>query len=207
MQRLSRQGRVKSTLSIAAGSDICYNSASLANHLNEDCVNRTNRIYIVLLVLALTICADQAVKVIAQQNLANRPPVSLLGGIVVLTYAENPGAFLSLGASLPAAARTAIFGVFVAAVLVALLVFLFGRHPLSTAQLIGLSLLAGGGVGNLIDRLARGGLVRDYVHMGIGPLRTGVFNVADLAIVGGVILVALTAAQGDEQATASGDHE
>jgi signal peptidase II len=177
---------------------LCYNRGRLSTRFNEDCVNRTSRVIVILLVLIACVGADQAMKVVAQQTLAGRPPVSLLGGTVVLTYAENPGAFLSLGATLPAAMRTALFGVFVAVVLAALLIFLLGNHTLGTSQLIGLSLLAGGGVGNLIDRLARDGLVRDYIHIGIGSLRTGVFNVADVAIVGGVILVALAASQNQD---------
>jgi len=48
-----------------------------------------------------------------------------------------------------------------------------------------LMLIVGGGLGNLIDRLFFGGKVTDFVSMGIGPLRTGIFNVADVAIMFG----------------------
>jgi signal peptidase II len=56
---------------------------------------------------------------------------------------------------------------------------------------IALSLLAGGGIGNLIDRIANDGAVTDFVRIGIGPLRTGIFNLADVAIVVGVLVLAL----------------
>lgn len=55
-----------------------------------------------------------------------------------------------------------------------------------------LGLLAGG-LGNLIDRLAHDGLVIDFINLGVGPLRTGIFNVADVAITGGgLALLALS---------------
>ena len=62
------------------------------------------------------------------------------------------------------------------------------RRPLTRGVALGLALLIAGGAGNLIDRVARpGGRVVDFAQLGVrlGPLdaRTGVFNVADLAIV------------------------
>jgi signal peptidase II len=52
------------------------------------------------------------------------------------------------------------------------------------------ALLLGGAIGNLIDRVRFDGLVIDFMNLGIGPLRTGIFNVADVAIsVGAVLLI------------------
>jgi signal peptidase II len=55
------------------------------------------------------------------------------------------------------------------------------------------SFIAGGGLGNLIDRLAFDGRVRDFLNLGIGGLRTGVFNAADLSIVIGCLILAARA--------------
>ncbi len=55
---------------------------------------------------------------------------------------------------------------------------------------------------NLIDRILRNGSVRDYVQLGIGPLHTGVFNLADVAIVAGVLTFALHVATGKDAAGA-----
>jgi signal peptidase II len=54
---------------------------------------------------------------------------------------------------------------------------------------IGLCLLTGGGLGNLIDRISNNGAVTDFLRLGIGPLRTGIFNLADVAIVSGVLML------------------
>jgi signal peptidase II len=58
-------------------------------------------------------------------------------------------------------------------------------------QALGLALVAGGGLGNLVDRFRLRGYVIDFMNLGLGPVRTGVFNVADVAIVAGVILLVL----------------
>jgi signal peptidase II len=50
----------------------------------------------------------------------------------------------------------------------------------------------GGGIGNLIDRVVHNGLVTDFINVGMGPLRTGIFNVADVAVMGsGIALMFL----------------
>ena len=46
-----------------------------------------------------------------------------------------------------------------------------------------------GGIGNLIDRICNNGLVTDFINFGIGPIRTGIFNVADMAITSGAIAI------------------
>ena len=56
---------------------------------------------------------------------------------------------------------------------------------------MGKPLVAGGGLGNLWDRLARDGAVVDFLNLGIGPVRTGIFNVADLVLVAGLVVLAI----------------
>lgn len=58
---------------------------------------------------------------------------------------------------------------------------------LGKIETIALSLAVGGGIGNLIDRIAFGS-VTDFLNFGIGQVRTGIFNVADMAIMAGLFL-------------------
>jgi signal peptidase II len=58
-------------------------------------------------------------------------------------------------------------------------------------RFVALAFIAGGGISNLIDRLIYGGLVTDFLNVGIGPFRTGIFNVADMAILAGALLLFL----------------
>jgi len=49
--------------------------------------------------------------------------------------------------------------------------------------------IAGGGISNIYDRMFNNGHVIDFMNAGIGPVRTGIFNVADMAITGGIIVM------------------
>lgn len=141
------------------------------------------------LILISCVGCDQVAKTMARQSLAASDPVLLLNGLVRLEYAENQGAFLSLGAGLPEEARFLLFVVLTSGILVAMVVL--ALHDQATpAQLLGLSLVAGGGAGNLVDRIVLDGTVVDFLSLGIGPVRTGIFNLADVAITAGALLLA-----------------
>lgn len=132
---------------------------------------------------------DQSTKTAARAYLPRNEVVSFAGEIFILQYAENKGAFLGVGAALPEGARELVFKVGVSAVVVCILcVVLFGSvlsHPVTIA----LSLLASGGLGNLIDRLAHGGYVVDFLNIGVAGFRTGIFNIADVAILAGACIL------------------
>lgn len=66
---------------------------------------------------------------------------------------------------------------------------LFSKSASPTSILAYVLLLLAGGLGNLIDRVMYGGYVVDFINIGIGPLRTGVFNVADVVVVAGALLL------------------
>src|SRR5262245_38271767 len=130
---------------------------------------------------------DLATKAAAHRALRARPPVSLLGGTIQLRYAENPGGFLSLGADLPQPVRSALFVTFSVVVVVALSFVAITGSSLGPFKLIGSALIAAGGLGNLVDRVSRGS-ARDWIVVQAGSLHTGVFNLADVAIMTGVVI-------------------
>jgi signal peptidase II len=149
----------------------------------------SSRVVSLAALMVACVGCDQATKSLAEQHLAGRPPVLLLGGSLRLLYAENTGAFLSLGSGLPEAARMWIFVVITGAVLGLLLFYgLTHKDTMRPWEVIALALVVGGGIGNLIDRISLG-LVRDFLFLGVGWLRTGVFNVADMAITCGAVLM------------------
>ncbi len=139
------------------------------------------------LIVLVSVVADQAMKALAAQNLRGRPGYSFLWDTVRLEYAENSGAFLSLGASLDEGTRTLIFVVGVLFIIGFCVLWLV-RTGHSWITVIALSLVISGGIGNIIDRIMRGSVI-DFIYMGIGPLHTGVFNVADMAISGGLLMM------------------
>lgn len=142
-------------------------------------------------VFAVSVGCDQATKHIATSRLQMRPPQSYLGDLFRLQYAENRGAFLSMGADLSHGARWWLLTVGVAGILLALLIYSLASKELTRIHVASFALIFSGGVSNLIDRMTQGGVVVDFMNLGIGPVRTGIFNVADLAIVAGVIALVI----------------
>lgn len=147
-------------------------------------------------VLLACVGCDHAAKHVASELLADAGVVEGLGGIVRFQLVVNPGAFLSLGARLPETLRHALLIGFVP-VMLACVGWLVLRKPGATrAQVTAFALIAGGGLANWLDRVVDDGAVTDFVSLGLGALRTGIFNVADLAIVAGLLLFLAVGARG-----------
>jgi signal peptidase II len=142
-----------------------------------------------LLLICATIGCDRMTKHFAAVTLVGEPGQSFLADTVRLEYTENTGGFLGLGADWPPAARTALFTIGTGLMLLATGVAAV-RGQWSGIALVGFSLFVAGGVSNLADRLARGSVI-DFLNVGLGPLRTGIFNVADMAVMLGVCMLAL----------------
>jgi signal peptidase II len=150
---------------------------------------RFHRLFLVALLMFSTIGCDQVSKIIVRDTLKFSPPISYLKNTIVLEHAENPGAFMSLGASLNQDLRFLIFTAIAALFLAVALLILLKQSQMNKWNTIGLSLLIGGGIGNLIDR-ALYGTVTDFINLGIGNhLRTGIFNLADVAVVLGFLIL------------------
>ena len=144
---------------------------------------------LLLIAMGTTIGCDRVTKHVAATTLAEAPSRSFLADTVRLEYAENTGAFLSLGADWPRPLRTAVFGAGNAVLLVALAVVAVRRQWPALA-LLGVALFVAGGASNLVDRITYG-MVIDFMNVGVGSLRTGIFNVADVAIVLGTGILVL----------------
>jgi signal peptidase II len=150
------------------------------------------RLLLILAILCSCVGCDQATKSVAKAYLSETQPVILLGDTVRLELARNYGAFLSLGSAIGESSRGMLLSVVVGLVLAALLLYLFVSRPQNPLVGVSIALVVGGGVSNLIDRLRYGGYVVDFLNVGIGSLRTGIFNVADMAIMAGVLLWAFS---------------
>lgn len=131
----------------------------------------------------------------ARQYLAFEPSQSWFHDTVRIEYAENAGAFLSLGGSLSKELRIALFQVLPAVWLVVLAVYLLFTKAPSKLFTVAWCLVLGGGLGNIVDRVLHDGRVVDFMNLGIGSLRTGIFNVADVCITTGVSLLVIQALQ------------
>jgi signal peptidase II len=153
-------------------------------------VQQRQRLILFFGVLAAVVALDQWTKALVRKYAG--PPRSFAGGAFTLLHTENTGAFLSMGANLPPWAKALIFGVFVAVLLVMFTVAVVRGSIQKRGETIAAAAIIGGGFGNLIDRLLRAGRVTDFLYLQAGPLHTGIFNVADMAITFGVIWLLLT---------------
>ncbi len=149
------------------------------------------RFILVGTIVGTCILVDQTTKAIAQAAL---PPgtLHLLGDIVRLRLSTNTGAFLSLGAGFAPAVRFWIFTVLSTAMVLGVAAYALITDDLPRDAIIAMAFLAGGGLSNLLDRIFRNGHVVDFLNFGIGSVRTGVLNIADIAITFGALYVMWT---------------
>jgi len=152
--------------------------------LNE----RKRQIFLSLLIIFIIIIFDRLTKYIAVKYLKGNDPISFLKNIFVLIYAENSGAFLSLGSNLN------IYIKYVIIFIIPTIIYIFGLLYLMIIEkkyyrIIIFSFIIGGGIGNSIDRLLINNfIVIDFMNFGIGNIRTGILNLADLSVTFGVII-------------------
>jgi signal peptidase II len=151
-------------------------------------MHKLTRFLVVATLLLGCVGCDQVTKGFARVYLSDAPTMSFLHDTVRLTYAENSGAFLSLGATLSNLARVVIFQAGVGFLVLGLICAALFWRGLSRSHVVAITLIGASGLGNLIDRILNNGLVTDFLNLGIGQVRTGIFNVADIVGVLGVLI-------------------
>lgn len=155
--------------------------------------SRTRRVAMVAALVLVLVGLDHLTKWMAIVYLKDHPPIIYLGDLFRLQYATNTGAFLSLGAGLPEHIRPWLLTGLNGIILTVVALFLIVRRTLPNAVTLALALILSGGVGNMIDRIFRDGVVVDFMNIGMpwGPLqiRSGIFNIADIAIMAGLFLM------------------
>lgn len=149
---------------------------------------RIARVIILLTILSTNIGCDQVSKRLVRQHVGYYEQIGFLSNHLILTKVENTGAFLSLGNTLPAQVRFWWLSLVPLLALTGGLIYLMRKESLSPLSAVGISFLIGGGIGNLYDRLVYGS-VTDFLHIDIGIAQTGIFNMADVSITSGVLMI------------------
>lgn len=149
----------------------------------------SKKLILLFIVFVFCIGCDQTTKSIAVSSLPEMKTFSYFGDTLRLQLTYNRGAFLSLGSSLPDILRHSIFTVGICLLLLGALSFALLSKSATFSIVFAASLFVAGGIGNLIDRMMHDGFVVDFLNVGIGPLRTCIFNIADIAIMGGAIIL------------------
>ena len=191
--------RKSSIKSVPAANGYPVRASAQADGGSMTAVTKRARFLLAVLIVITGVGCDQATKQIAAQQLRGTPPISFMHDLVRLQYAENQGAFLGLGNSLSPELRFWLLTVATAVLLLGLAIFLIVQWQLPRLSFIALSCVLAGGLGNMIDRLVHDGSVIDFLNLGLGSLRTGIFNIADIAITGGVVLLWAASLRADPQ--------
>ncbi|MDR2807641.1 MAG: signal peptidase II [Spirochaetaceae bacterium] len=131
---------------------------------------------------------DRITKQLALKYLSGREPIRLLNDLLIFRYAENTGAFLSMGTDWNVYVKYLLLLIIpIIICIIGILHLMFREGKVYRVAII--SCIIGGGIGNLADRLFNEFRVIDFINVGIGNLRTGILNVADLSVTFGCIVL------------------
>lgn len=146
------------------------------NHIKQ------NRGLLPVSLLLVTIGTDQYTKYLAGRLLEASAEMSFFNSLLKLSLIENHGGFLGVVSSLPENVRFFLLNICVAFLLLGCLIYLFALKKRTARYDMPLVFVTGGGISNLLDRLLHNGGVTDFLSIGVGNHRTGIFNLADVYI-------------------------
>ncbi len=146
----------------------------------------------VIVLIAFNIAIDQISKVIARANIDPSERINVIGDFFILLNVENTGAFLGMGSTMNPTLKMIFLLVIPVIVLGYLIYYIIKNRDLDKWSTIALACIAGGGIANVFDRIAYGS-VTDFFYLHINDtLKTGIFNVADMSVTFGMIVLLLT---------------
>ncbi len=143
---------------------------------------------VIILIIMLNLGCDQISKTIIRKEVNHYEIINLVGNWFTITKVENTGAFLSAGSSLPYFVRLIVLSVIPVIFLAYGFNMLMVRREMSNLLIAGWCFVIGGGIGNLYDRIIHGS-VTDFMHINLGLFQTGIFNLADVSIMCGMLLI------------------
>lgn len=161
----------------------------------------SRRSIFILLVIIITIAIDQISKVWVRAKVVAGSQSEIIGDFFTLHNVENSGAFLGMGSDLNETLRVLLLLILPVVVLAFVLRYIFKDKTLDNWSLFAFSSIIGGGIGNVYDRFVYGS-VTDFWHIDLGGVfRTGIFNLADLSVTTGMIILVIASFRKKKKAT------
>lgn len=137
----------------------------------------------IIILSIIFIIIDQLSKIIIVNNLTNNKSIEVIKSFFYLTYTNNKGAAFSI------LTGRRILLILVALIVIGVLIYYVIKNKIEgKVNKIALSLVIGGSIGNLIDRILRGAVI-DFIDVKIFGYNFPIFNLADTFIVIGVFLL------------------
>lgn len=166
---------------------LCFCKMKFPDHIQARQSN--GQLLIIVSILIFTVFSDQYTKSLATNYLVKEEPVSICSDIIVFSYVENSAGFLGILSELPEYVQFFLLNICVTLILLYCLYYLFSGKSRTIHRTISLAVITGGGMSNLVDRFSNNGRVIDFLQFGIGPIKTGIFNLADVYILVGSFLL------------------
>src|ERR1700757_2377275 len=141
-----------------------------------------------LLIALAIVCLDRVTKLAIARSISLHESIQIIPGFFRITHVENRGAAFGLFADSPSEWKIAMLVLFSLVALVIVSALLWKNSHSMTTTGVGLSLILGGALGNLWDRLLTGHVV-DFLDFYLGSFHWPAFNIADSAIVIGALLL------------------
>lgn len=145
----------------------------------------------IMVVIALTITVDQITKVLVRTYIAANETIPLIGEYFSLHNVENEGAFLGMGSELNESLRIVLLLILPIIVLTFVLRYVLKDKTLDKWSLFAFAGIIGGGIANIFDRIVFGSVTDFFFIKLTDVLRTGIFNMADLSVTTGMIILVL----------------
>ena len=155
-------------------------------------LNKKSRYLLITILVFLSIAFDQISKIWVRNNFESYIEKSLIGDVFTLIKVQNTGAFLGMGSNLSEIPRILLLIILPVVVLISISIYTYLDKTLDRNSIIGFSLIIGGGVSNIFDRIVYGS-VTDFMYINLGGIfKTGIFNIADLSVTAGMILILIS---------------
>lgn len=151
-------------------------------------MNKLIKILFSLIIICSNISCDQITKDKARNEIETNEIINVIDDNFILTKVENTGAALSLGENLSPQLKVVFLQGIPLLVLLLLFVYIIKEKKMSRINVIAFSFVIGGGIGNIYDRILYNS-VTDFMYVEIGSLHTGIFNMADVSVVVGTLLL------------------
>lgn len=155
-------------------------------------INQKLKIVLTLSLVLLNISCDQISKNVVRNTIEPFERIEVIKDSFVLTKVENTGAAYSLGSDLSPFLKVLLLQILPILVLIFLLRQILVKTNYSRETIIGFAFIIGGGIGNLFDRIIYGS-VTDFLILDLGFIKTEIFNMADVSIMVGSVLVLFSA--------------
>ena len=150
------------------------------------------RTLLILVLVILNIGLDQFSKFQVRERVIPGSRTEIIGKQLQLMNVENTGAFLSMGSDSNPTVKLIFLLIVPVIVLGIVLYYVLTDKTLDRKSIIGFSCIAGGGIANVYDRFLYGS-VTDFLYMDFGGVfKTGVFNIADMSVTTGMILLLIS---------------